>query len=186
MKGLRLEFRIRVATTAPVDDQHPDGGAGIEAWPADGIGYHIRDDGTGMIGIAEADLGIISFSLAKAGEPGFEEMTTDVLVMNNLVGNTPSGDVDTDAADENVTARNWVAVDDATQWHTFTVDIAAGGMGTHVVSVSVDGAPAEVFDVTVGTKLEADGSFLAMGSSGTGGITAFDVDYVSYVLPENQ
>ena len=183
LDGARIEFRIRVATSAPLDDMYPDGGAGVEPWPAGGIGYHIRDDGTGMIGIAEADLGIISFSLAKAGEAGFEDMTTDVLVMNNLVGTVPSGDVDTDAADDAVTARNWIAVDDATQWHTFVVDITAGGAGTHVVSVSVDGAAAEVLDVTVGTKLEAEGGFIAIGSSGTGGITAFDVDYISYVAP---
>jgi len=176
LDGAKLEFRARVATSAPLDDQHPDGGAGTAPWPAGGIGYYIRDNGKGMIGIGEEGMEPISFSLAKAGEPGFEDVATDVLVMNNLVGNTPSGDVDTgDAA----VAVNMVAVDDVTQWHTFTIDIAAGGAGTHIVTVSANGGPAESFEVTMGTDLENDTSSLLIGSSGTGGNTAFDVDYVS-------
>ncbi len=184
LDGLRLEFCIRVATSAPLDDMHPDGGAGIEAWPAEGIAYHVRDGGKGMIGIAEAGLGVISFSLARGGQPGLEDVTGDVLVMHNLVGTEPSGDVDTEDTAEAIVARNWVAVDDVTQWNTFAVDIAAGGAGTHTVSVSVNDGEAVAFDITAGDGLEGDGSYLAVGSSGTGGITAFDVDYVSYFLPE--
>jgi hypothetical protein len=175
LDGATLEFRARVATTPPLDDMHPDGGAGIEPWPAEGIGYHIRDDGKGMFGISDG-VGIISFSLAQAGEPDFVDATTDLLVMNNLVGAEPSGDVDTgDAA----TAVNMLAVDDVTQWNTFTIDIVAGGAGTHIVSVSVNGGAAEVFEVTTGTGTEGDLPYITIGSSGTGGITAFDVDYVT-------
>ncbi len=178
LDGARLEFCARVATSAPLDDMHPDGGAGIEPWPAGGIGYHIRDDGKGMIGIGEPDMEPISFSLAKAGEPGFEDVATDVLVMNNLVGDTPSDFVDTEDAAAAV-AVNMVAVDDVTQWHTFTIDIATGGAGTHILTVSVDGGPAESFEVTAGTGGDLAGNYIAIGSSGTGGITAFDVDYLS-------
>ena len=167
-----------MATTPPLDDQHPDGGKGILPWPAAGIGYRIQDDGKGMLGIAQSGLGIISFSLARAGEPGFEAMTSDVLVMNNLVGNTPSGDVDSGAA--KAIAANMLPIADAAQWNTFVIDIAAGGTGTHVVSISVNGEPAQSFDVTVGTGIEASaGNYIAMGSSGTGATTAFDVDYIS-------
>ncbi|MBL7189922.1 MAG: hypothetical protein ISS70_26630 [Phycisphaerae bacterium] len=177
LDGLRIEARIRVATTAPLDDQHPDGGGGIAPWPAEGIGYHIRDGGKGMIGVSDG-VGIISFSLAQAGEPMFESVTTDVLVMNSLVGTEPTSDVDTgDAA--NAVALNMMVVDDATQWNTFVIDIVAGGAGTHVVTVSINGGPAESFDVTLGSDLEADSPFITIGSPGTGGITAFDVDYLS-------
>jgi len=176
LDGARLEFRIRIATSAPLDNQVTG-----EPWPAEGIGYHIRDNGKGMIGIGEAGeagVGIISFSLAHPGEAGFEDVATDVLVMNNLVGTEASGDVDTGDAAAAV-AMNMIAVDDATQWNTFTIDISAGGAGTHIVTVSVNGGPAESFEVTIGTDLENDTSSLLIGSSGTGGVTAFDVDYVS-------
>jgi hypothetical protein len=177
LDGLTLEVRMRVATTAPLDDQHPDGGAGVAPWPAEGIGYHIRDGGKGMIGVSDG-VGIISFSLAQAGEPMFEDVATDVLIMNSLVGTEPTSDVDTQDAAAAV-ALNMLAIDDATQWNTFVIDIVAGGAGTHVVSVSANGGPAESFDVTLGSDMEADGPFVTIGSSGTGGITAFDVDYLS-------
>jgi len=168
LDGARLEFSIRVATTPPLD------GTGTQAWPAGGIGYHIRDGGKGMIGISDG-VGIISFSLAKTGEPDFENVPSDVLVMNNLVGTEPSGDVDTGEG----IGLNVITVEDATQWNTFVIDIAAGGSGTHVVTVSANGGPAQSFDVTAGDGTEAESPYIAIGSSGTGGVTAFDVDYIS-------
>ncbi len=179
LDGVRLEVRARIATSAPLDDQHPDGGAGIAPWPAEGIGYYINFDGKGMFGIAEAGLGIISFSLAQAGE--IQGLETDALVMNNLVGATPSGDVDTGAA---ATAVNTMPVDDATLWNTFVIDIAAGGAGTHIVTVSANGGQAQPFDVTAGTGLESGkGSYITVGSPGTDGNTAFDVDYIAVRTP---
>ena len=106
---------------------------------------------------------------------------TDALVMNNLVGTEPSGEVDSgDAA----TAVNFLPVPDVTQWNTFTITFEAGGAGTHIVSIWVNGDKSpQKFDVTVGTGLEANagvtypgGLYIAIGSSGTGGITAFDSD----------
>jgi hypothetical protein len=171
LDGLSLEVRMRVATTPPLDDQISG-----DPWPAEGIGYHIRDGGKGMIGVSDG-VGIISFSLGQAGEPDYVDMTTDVLVMNSLVGTEPTSDVDTgDAA--NAVALNMMPIEDASQWNTFVIDIVAGGAGTHVVTVSANGGPAESFDVTLGSDMEADGPFIAIGSSGTGGITAFDVDYL--------
>jgi hypothetical protein len=172
LDGLTLEVCMRVATTPPLDDQISG-----DPWPAEGIGYHIRDGGKGMIGVSDG-VGIISFSLAQAGEPMFEDVATDVLVMNNLVGTETTSDVDTQDAAAAV-AMNMMAVDDATQWNTFVIDIVAGGAGTHIVTVSANGGPAESFDVTLGSDLEADGPYITIGSSGTGGITAFDVDYLS-------
>ncbi len=180
LDGTQIEFRIRVATSAPLDDLNPDGGAGIEPWPAEGIAYHVRDGGKGMIGVGQAGLGVISFSLARGGQPGLEDVEGDVLVMNNLVADAPSGDVDTEDTADTIAGKNWVAVDDITQWNTFTVGIAAGGSGTHIVTISVNGGPAQLLDVTAGNGLEGEGSYLAMGSSGTGAVTAFDVDYVAF------
>jgi hypothetical protein len=171
LDGLTLEVRMRIATTPPLDNQISG-----DPWPAEGIGYHIRDGGKGMIGVSDG-VGIISFSLAQPGEPMFEDVATDVLVMNNLVGTEPTSDVDTDNAAAAV-ALNMMAIDDATQWNTFVIDIVAGGAGTHVVTVSANGGPAESFDVTLGSDMEADAPFITIGSSGTGGITAFDVDYL--------
>ncbi len=187
LDGTQIEFRIRVATSAPLDDVNPDGGAGTEPWPTEGIAYHVRDGGKGMIGVGQAGLGVISFSLARGGQPGLEDVVGDVLVMNNLVGDAPSGDVDTEDTADTIVGKNWIAVDDVTQWNTFTVGIAAGGAGTHIVAISVNGGPAQLFDVTAGDGLEGEGSYLAMGSSGTGAVAAFDVDYVAFkpgVIPE--
>jgi len=172
LDGLSIEVRIRVATTAPLDDQ-----VSGDPWPAEGIGYHIRDGGKGMIGVSDG-VGVISFSLGQAGEPDYVDAASDVLVMNSLVGTEPTSDVDTEDA-ANAVALNMMAIDDATQWNTFVIDIVAGGAGTHVVTVSANGGPAESFDVTLGSDMEADAPFIAIGSSGTGGITAFDVDYLS-------
>jgi hypothetical protein len=182
LDGAHMEFRLRVATTAPLDDMYPDGGAGVAPWPEGGIGYLIRDGGKGMVGISEGggtdNPMQISFSLAKAGEPGFEDLTTDSLTMNSLGGTEANEDtVDTDDVDEGA-IRNVLPIDDATAWNTVVVDIVAGGAGTHIVTVSVNGGPAELFEVTAGDRCDEDGDYVAIGSSGTGGITAFDVDYV--------
>ncbi|MBW7992102.1 MAG: S8 family peptidase [Planctomycetes bacterium] len=179
LDGVMLEFRARLATSPPLDDVHPDGGTGPIPWPDSGIGYHIRDNGKGMFGISDG-VGIISFSLARAGEPGFE---SDVLVMNNLVGSEPSENVDTG---DSATAVNTIDVRDVTQWNTFVIYIFPGkgthivsdrAPGTHYVSVSVNNGPAEIFEVTVGTGIESENPYISIGSSGTPVMTAFDVDY---------
>jgi hypothetical protein len=167
LDGARLEFQLRVATTPPLDNQ-----AGGEPWPEGGIGYHIRDGGKGMVGIAEDGVGQISFSLAKAGE--IEGLETDALVVNGLLGTEMSGDVDTgDAA-----TPNSIAIADATAWNNVIVDIAAGGAGTHVLTISINGGEAVVVEVTAGDAMDGENNYVAVGSSGTGGITAFDVDYI--------
>jgi len=174
LDGTHLEIRIRVATTGVLDPVNPDGGAGVSPWPATGAGMHIRDDGKGMFGIAQPGVGIISFSLARVGQADFPTATTDLLVMNNLVGTTSSGDVDTGVA---TAVANTMALADASQWNTIVVDIAAGGTGTHVVTVSVNGGAPQSFDVTAGTGIQGTVNYIALGSSGTGPYTAFDVDY---------
>jgi len=173
LNGAKLEARIRIATSDPLDN------LGAEPWPAGGIGYHIRDDGKGMFGISDG-FGIISFSLAKAGEPDFPDATSDMLVMNNLAGTEPADRV-TDTGNAGAVAANTMEIADATQWNTISISIAAGGAGTHVVTVSVNGGAAQSFDVTAGTGIESGGrfSYIAIGSSGTRAVTAFDLDYIS-------
>jgi hypothetical protein len=179
LDGATLEARIRIATSAPLDNQHPDNRASVEPWLAGGIGYHIRDDGKGMFGISAGHgNGIISFSLAKAGEPDFPDATSDLLVMNNLAGTEPAGSA-VDTGDPGAVAANTMDIADATAWNTISISIAAGGAGTHVVTVSVNGGAAQSFDVTAGTGNEANGSYITIGSSGTRGVTAFDLDYIS-------
>jgi hypothetical protein len=97
--------------------------------------------------------------------------------MNGLGGTEANEDtVDTGDAGS---IRNVLAIDDATAWNTVAVDIAPGGAGTHVVTVSVNGGPAESFDVTAGNRCDGDGNYIAIGSSGTDVDTAFDVDYIT-------
>jgi hypothetical protein len=105
-------------------------------------------------------------------------LETDALVMNGLLGAEISNDVDTGEA----AIPNILPIADATAWNTFVVDIAAGGTGTHIVTVSANGADALPFDVTTGDQLDEDGNYIAMGSSGTSAVTAFDVDYVKLSL----
>lgn len=47
----------------------------------------------------------------------------------------------------------------------------------YVVSVSVNGGPAGPFAATVGTDPDGDDNYIVIGSSGSGRIAAFDVDY---------
>jgi hypothetical protein len=127
-----------------------------------------------MIGIAQPGVGIISFSWqGRAGR--LPTATTDLLVMNGLVGTTASGDVDTGVA---AAVANTMAITDATLWNTIVIDIAAGGKGTHVVTVSVNGGAPQSFDVTAGVGTNGTVNYITVGSSGTAGYTAFDVDYI--------
>ena len=174
LDGAHLEVRLRIATTGVLDPFNPDSSDPVTPWPAGGFGYHIRDDGKGMFGIAQQGAGIISFSLAKAGQADFPTATTDLLVMNGLVGTKASGDVDTGVA---AAVANTMPIADAAQWNTIVIDIAAGGKGTHVVTVSVNGGAPQSFDVTAGVGTNGTVNYIALGSSGTGAYTAFDVDY---------
>jgi len=182
LAGTRLEFRARVATGSPLDDLD-----GTTPWPAGGIGYTVRDKGKGMFNIGEAGAGTIAFSLALASElgqyAGYEGITSDALLVNELNGMSATSDVETG----DTGTPSYVPIADATAWNTIVVDIIAGGAGTHQLSISVNGSAPTVLDVTMGDGLEKDDlsgkNYIAMGSSGTSGVTAFDVDYFS-VVPE--
>jgi hypothetical protein len=189
--GIDISFRARISTSAPLDQEHPDGGGAIVPWPAAGHGYVLHDGGKGTIGLKQVGDGsgseIISFSLchqAKVdGIPGFENVAGDILVMNNLVGTTRSSDVDTRDTSGSIVARNYVPLANATLFNTFDINIVAGGAGTHQVSVSVNGNPAGVFDVTSGSGDDYSGiNALMMGQGSTGEMGAIDVDFIE--IPE--
>jgi hypothetical protein len=179
--GIRLEFRARIPAgpPAPIDQLHLDGGGGIIPYPAGGDGYVIHDGGKGSVGLHQNAGGTISFSLMLQSDP--DEWRGPYpgsgLVMNNLNGNAITGDVDTgDAGTANLLPL------DPTLWHTYVIDIVAGGAGTHVVSVSVDGAPAVNFDVTAGSGSDFPVSYLAIGQGATTPGGAIDIDYIT--IPE--
>jgi hypothetical protein len=186
--GIDISFRARISTSAPLDQAHPDGGGGIVPWPVNGDGYVLHDGGKGSLTVRQNQGDqIISFSLCHQAEvdgiAGFENVAGDILVMNNLVGTTRSSDVDTRDTSGSIVARNYVPLANATLFNTFDINIVAGGAGTHQVSVSVNGNPAGVFDVTSGSGDDYSGiNALMMGQGSTGEMGAIDVDFIE--IPE--
>jgi len=181
LDGAHLEFRGRVATDQPLDMAYPDGGGGPQLWPAGGIGYEVRDDGKGMFGIAQHDGGSLGFSLALQSElaewPAYANIQSDVLLLNELNTGDPSNAV-TGSTD----TPSYIEIDDATAWNTIVVDIANLNATDYRLTISVNGNSAVTRDVTVGDGIEyGNDDIIHMGSSGTSGITAFDVDYYSAV-----
>ena len=175
LDGAHLEFKIRLATSGLIDDYSD----GTPFMGPDGLG--IINEGKGMLGIANENRDIISFSLMTLDEvvtyAGYEGVTSDVLLINEINGTSPIDDVETGKTG----VANYILIDDATLWHTFVIDISAGGTGTHQLSVSIDGAPAIIKDVTAGIGEDLSFSYITMGCSGTGDTAAFDVDYFGAV-----
>jgi hypothetical protein len=175
--GATLHFRIRLATTLPLDDQHPDGGSGIVPWPAGGDGYFVHDGGKDMISIHQASGGLISFALALPSDHA--EITSPGLITNHLNGTAVSADVD--VGDPGT--PNSIPLD-PTAWHEFWVTIEAGGAGTHIVNVYMDGsATPTTLQVTAGNGDDIGDSYLAFGVGATAQSGAFDVDFCR-VIPE--
>jgi hypothetical protein len=155
---------VRIPTDAPVDDLHPDGGGGIVPYPAGGDGYSIHDGGKGSISVKQKAGGVVSFSLdVDAG-----------LLMNSLNGTSITSDVDTGEGAENRLALT------PTDWQDVWVTIQAGGSGTHLVTVYLNGdtTPAGTFDVTAGSGSDYDLGYIGMGEGSTGESGALDVDYL--------
>jgi hypothetical protein len=179
LDGVTLSFRARVATGAPLDNAHPDGGEGITPWPPGGDGYVIHDDGKGNFTIRQSqDDMIISFALALASDD--DELPAAGLVMNKLNGSTPTGDVD--ISGEETGYLNILELD-TTAWHDYWITIQPDitGFGTHLVRVYLDGSQtSNDFYVTAGTGNDYDNSYILMGTGATLQSGAIDVDYFSY------
>jgi len=173
-EGVTLFFRMRLATSGLLDQLTPDGGADRDNVPATGDGYVIHDSGKGLVGIKQAAGGIISFSLTTAEENN----GTGGLIMNSLNGTVNSSGVDSGEGTANIIPL------DPTVWHDFWVTIQAdtSGVGTHQVSVYVDGGPAQTFLVTAGTGNDYDGvGFIGLGAGSTGDSVAFDIAAFQFV-----
>lgn len=173
-EGVTLHFRARLSSGAPIDDLMPDGGT-QSAWPANGDGYEIHDNGKGMIGFRQAAGGIVSLSLIHGGEA--PEVTQGGLVANHLNGSVVTDVVDVGEAG----TPNSVALDPS-KWHEFWVTIEAGGAGTHQVTVYLDGSvtPAATLDVTAGNGDDVGEGYLSLGQGSTRQAGAFDLDYVRF------
>lgn len=62
--GVTVSFRARVSTGAPLDDLHPDGGAGIVPWPAGGDGYGTHNGAKGNFTVKQQAGGAVASSFA--------------------------------------------------------------------------------------------------------------------------
>jgi len=196
--GVTISLRARIATGAPLDDMHPDGGGDGEnkggppaPWPVGGNGYLGHDGGKGNFTIRQStgDM-ILSFSLALDTESmkydptlAFNDPTVggqSGLVMNNLNGNTRASADPWEAPGEG--SVNVLGLD-PTEWHEFwiTIEPDTTATGTHMVTVSVDGSLAQsVFYVTADGGNDFDDSYMGMGCGATGQMGAIDVDFFGY------
>jgi hypothetical protein len=179
LDGVTISFRARLATGAPLDDAHPDGGAGITPWPAGGDGYVVSDDGKGNFSVRQSQGDqLISFTLALPSDDA--EVTAAGLVMNKLNGATPTNNVDTYGTEPGTV--NILPLD-PTVWHDFriTIERDATGTGTHRVRIYLDGSSVpNDFIVTAGNGNDYNDSYIAMGLGNTAQSGAIDVDYFSY------
>jgi len=191
--AVTLSFRARVATGSPLDDMQGDTGGDGEnkgiagPWPAGGNGYLGHDGGKGNFSIRQSDGDqIVSFSLALETETMKNPAYTFAnaggqtgLVMNNL--NTGAG-FDTDPWEYDGTGETLNVLPlDVTAWHEYWITIAAGGSGTHVVDVYVDGSLVpSTFNVSAGGDNDFDVSYLGMDVGATGQMGAIDVDFFAY------
>jgi len=159
LDGARIEVRARIATSGTLDKWRKDGGGmastGLSNWPSGGLGGKIEN------GTHEA-YGRGNIGIAEDGKLISFALTTSGLAVGK--------------------DGNKVAVDNATAWNTYVINIAANG-DKYDVSVSANGEPDKTFTVTPGTGTVQGGTYIAIGSPDLAGrvATAFDIDYISVV-----
>lgn len=174
-----MAFRARIATGEPLDPIYPSDGSGPLPWPPEGNGYVGHDKGKGNFTMGQ-DVGEnkqISMSLC------YMDLDRGLLVLNGLNGNTPTDKVDPYDGEGQFNA---MVVKNPDDWHEFLVTVIpdATGVGTHVVTVTIDGGSTEAFILTAGNDNEYAGNFIGLGAGSTGQWGAFDVDYIAYQIPE--
>ena len=154
MDGARLEFRTRIATSGTLEEWRKDGGGTYSTG--------LFDWPSGGLGGSFDNYGRGNIGIAEKGQGviSFSLSTSGLMVGNS---------------------GNEVSVDDATQWNTFVIEIAANDNGKYTVRVSANGKLSESFEVSAGSGVLEDGSYIAVGSPDIAGrvATAFDVDYIS-------
>ncbi|MCI0540590.1 MAG: hypothetical protein L0Z50_35770 [Verrucomicrobiales bacterium] len=190
--GVTLSFRARIPTlgnaNALIDDLYLSGGTTPTPYPSEGDGYLISDGGVGNVGVKQLSSGMISFALTVPhdnfddSDPTSPTADFSGLTMNKLNGPVVGAPVDFNS-DSSAEFRG--AALDPTAWHEFWITIKAdtNGVGTHEVSVYLDGSTQAATNVvvTAGFSDEHHGiGYLGIGGSRTVESWALDLDFVAY------
>ncbi len=205
--GITVSFRTRIPDSGLLDDVYSDTNPPeVIPWFQDapnGRGMPMTN-GRGTINIvqnnpANNDDTLVGFSLVNStdvaafcGVSGGALCTgsgSGGLIMNNLIGNTPSSNIDSGGTG----TLNMLEVtdDDLNEWNEFWITMENNGGTTGNIRVTVymngDTTPAQTFDVTLAAPGNAsykdeDAPYLEFGISDNGGFGSFDMDFLSYKL----
>lgn len=195
--GVTISFRIRLATAAsgPLDDIFPEGGSSLSstvAWPENGLGYPVANEGRGMIHLAQTGAGgpqQMAFSLVDQDTLTFQALpiTKTGLVMNNRANAGVADDVDTNMATDETLNVVEIPDDQLDQWQEFWINIeelaAPIDGNTHGVTVYHNGEVdnPQTFEIVLGPENEFnDGAFLGLGLSSGTAQGAYDLDFYAY------
>lgn len=193
-RGVTISFRTRIATpaTGPIDALYPEGGTGSMAWPVDGIGYPVGNNGRGMFMVTQTGStgpGQLAFGLVNMNTITANglSITKTGLVLNNRASSPTGGSPDT--GDATAQTLNIVEIEDALldEWHEFWITIrklptTADG-NTHEAKVYVDGMlTPQIFQLVLGNQNEfGTGSHLGIGLSSGSRLGAYDIDFYAYL-----
>ena len=148
--GVTVSFRARIATTAggPLDMVYPGQPGSPTPWPADGIGYHVGNEGRsifqigqdGAAGPSEISFGLINSNHQAVFLPNLPGLTRTGLVMNNRFG---VGSADTHDATPAVLNIYDIPHAQLNDWNEFWITInklpAPVAGNTHEVKVWANG-----------------------------------------------
>ncbi len=186
--GATIHFVARIPTDGPLDSLvNADGSR--SPYPEAGDGYSHHNDGSiGMIGVKQGNGGYIGFTLRSVhdilGNDNVPIGEFSGLQLPPAKGNAIITGTDISAAD----TVNTIALD-PTVWHDYFVNIRKdpSGVGTHEVSVSVDGGEFQTFIVTATSHSNYGGmSVLRLGLGNTLMSGAMDIkafDFAPGLLP---
>ena len=186
--GATIHFVARIPTDGPLDSLvNADGSR--SPYPETGDGYTHHNDGSlGMIGIKQGNGGYIAFTLRtdydSRNNDGADIGVFSGLQLQPALGSSIITGTDISAAD----TVNTIALD-PTEWHDYWVNIKKdeSGVGTHEVSISVDGGEFQSFSVTATNHVNYSGMpVLRMGLGNTGMSGAMDIkafDFAPGLLP---
>lgn len=207
--GITISFRARIPdpTTTTMDPIYPDssdklsGLTSISPWgTVGGGGYPIADSGRGMFNVVQNDPSNfntdsgLGFSLITSKDRALYAPASPVLggpgtgglIMNNLNGNTPTGEVDTFSPG----TLNLLPMTDQQlySWNEFWITIQSdpSHIGTNLVNVYLDGSLSPTtFHVTASgdnTMEYVNNAWISMGLSDTALFGSVDVDFFNYSL----
>ena len=151
--GVTMHFRTRVATanSGALDDQHPDGGAGVTPWPALGQGYEPHNDGKSVLCIRDNSTTAGSICFAPSTDNRGLTMNAGVVLP--------------------MAVQEWQEV-----WVTIEADTSNGG--THRADLYLNGATSPTsFHLIAGTGNDESYNYAAMGLGSTNASGAVDIDF---------